>query len=139
MREVELTPTRGPQGKLETNEPVRIYDTSGPWGDPEFAGDVAAGLPPLRAEWIQQRKDVEAYEGRATPDQENGPVDNGPPSSSPPRLAKRKPLRAAAGHPVTQLYYARQGIVTPEMEFVAIRENQGLDQRSRAAVSRPRN
>jgi len=135
MREIAVADTRGMNGTIEKNEPVRVYDCSGPWGDPDFGGDVTLGLPALRAEWIRARADVAEYTGR-----EVRPMDNGYLSGKLADLAsqaeknrlvefpglKRRPLRASAGHPVTQLWYARQGIVTPEMEFIAIRENQGL-------------
>ncbi len=137
MREVELTPTRGRDGRLEPNAPVRVYDCSGPWGDPGFDGDVTRGLPALRREWILRRGDVAEYDGRPA-----RPMDNGYLSEQHAQYAsqaernrlvefpglRRRPMRASAGHPVTQLWYARQGIITPEMEFVAIRENQGLEQ-----------
>ena len=113
MREIVLTPTRTVSGRIEANEPVRVYDTSGPWGDPDHTGTVEDGLPPLRRPWILARGDVEEYAGR--------PVE--PAALRVPRSAGRPPLRAATGQPVTQLWYARKGIVTPEMEFVAIREN----------------
>jgi phosphomethylpyrimidine synthase len=130
MREIALSPTHGLNGRVEANAPVRVYDCSGPWGDPDFKGDVTEGLPALRAEWIRDRKDVAEYQGRET-----HPMDNGYLSGKHAEFAskaeknrllefpglKRKPLRASAGHPVTQLWYARQGIVTPEMEFIAIR------------------
>ncbi|HEV2764757.1 MAG TPA: hypothetical protein VGV38_17385, partial [Pyrinomonadaceae bacterium] len=64
FREVAQQPTRLPDGRLEVNPPVRVYDTSGPWGDPACGGDVRDGLPPLRAQWIAARGDVEEYEGR---------------------------------------------------------------------------
>src|SRR5437763_13656266 len=64
MREIELTPTKGFDGKMEANEPVRVYDCAGPWGDPSFKGTVEHGLPPLRAGWIRTRGDVEEYDGR---------------------------------------------------------------------------
>jgi phosphomethylpyrimidine synthase len=129
MREISLAPTKRLDGTLEENEPVRVYDTSGPWGDPDFSGTVEEGLPSLRAEWIRGRGDVAEIEGR-----EVTPLDNGYLSEAHahartpesilrgPRAATR-PLRASAGHPVTQLWYARQGIITPEMEFIALREN----------------
>jgi phosphomethylpyrimidine synthase len=134
-------------GEMEVNEPVSVYDTSGPWSDPDFHGDVEQGLPPLRAKWIRDRGDVEEYEGRVV-----RPIDDGylsekhaaiatqrpTPNSDKSRAgaqrptfneagapSRQKPLRASAGHPVTQLWYARQGIITPEMEFIAIRENHG--------------
>jgi phosphomethylpyrimidine synthase len=107
MRQVQLSPTKSFNGDLAPNDPVLLYDTSGPWGDPEFAGTVEAGLPPLRQEWILARGDVAEYEGR----------------NPKPIITLRKPLRASKGQPVTQLWYARQGIITPEMEFIATREN----------------
>src|SRR6266513_4138007 len=64
FREISLAPTKTISGEIEVNEPVRVYDTSGPWGDPDFHGDVTRGLPPLRAKWIRDRGDVEKYEGR---------------------------------------------------------------------------
>jgi phosphomethylpyrimidine synthase len=142
MREIELSPTKNFSGELESNAPVRVYDCSGPWGDPDFEGDSSEGLPALRQSWIQKRGDVASYEGR-----EVQPMDNGylsgkhaeyASSSERNRLiefpgltgSKRKPLRASAGYPVTQLWYARQGIITPEMEFIAIRENMGRAQQT---------
>jgi phosphomethylpyrimidine synthase len=124
---------------VHPNSPVRVYDCSGPWGDPEFKGRVETGLPPLRQPWILERKDVEEYDGR-----EVLPVDNGYLSETHQEkvfrknpeetldlrqssLSKRRPLRGNAGHSVSQLWYARQGIITPEMEYIAIRENQGLE------------
>ncbi|MCB1234315.1 MAG: phosphomethylpyrimidine synthase, partial [Verrucomicrobiae bacterium] len=72
MREISLTPTKSFNGEIEENEPVRVYDASGPWGDPDFQGDVTKGLPALRREWIAARQDVEAYEGRAVKPMDNG-------------------------------------------------------------------
>src|SRR5947208_16240648 len=72
FREISLAPTKTMSGEIEVNEPVRVYDTSGPWGDPEFHGDVTRGLPPLRAKWIGDRGDVEEYTGRAVQ-----PIDDG--------------------------------------------------------------
>jgi phosphomethylpyrimidine synthase len=130
MREITLAPTKSFDGRTEANEPVRVYDTSGPWGDPAFTGTVQAGLPPLRREWIVKRGDVEEYEGRTVKPQDNGhsrvirrpvPVES---TSLPVEFtgAKRNPLRSKNGKAVTQLAYARAGVVTPEMEFIAIRE-----------------
>jgi len=156
FREIRLAPTKSINGQIEVNEPVRVYDTSGPWGDPDFRGDVEQGLPPLRAKWIRGRGDVEEYAGR-----EVRPIDDGYLSaahaehsarrngskkdelrikkfkgqsasdlstlnSQPSTAAKPRPLRAHAGRCVTQLWFARQGIITPEMEFIATRENHGL-------------
>src|SRR5438093_9434951 len=128
-------------GEIETNEPVRAYDTSGPWGDTDADVDVTRGLPRLRAKWIRARTDIEEIEGRKVQ-----PIDDGFLSEkhaaarngskkdelgsrrvsairNPQSAIARKPLRARAGRAVTQLWYARQGIITPEMEFIAIREN----------------
>ena len=147
MREIALAPTRNLNGALEPNDPVRVYDTSGPWGDPDFHGDVTQGLPPLRRDWILRRGDVREYDGRPAAPADNGYLSesharqssNGIHLTRFPDAARRKPLRASAGHPVSQLWYARQGVVTPEMEYVAIRENQGLDLlRSRISESQPR-
>ncbi|MBA3543211.1 MAG: phosphomethylpyrimidine synthase ThiC, partial [Chthoniobacterales bacterium] len=133
FRAISLAPTKDFSGNLEPNEPVRVYDCSGPWGDPVQAPDSAQGLPPIRAEWIARRGDVADYKGREIKPEDNGYLTRGHEefASSAERRnrlehfrgVKRKPLRASAGHPVTQLWYARQGIITPEMEFIAIREN----------------
>src|SRR5215211_6150905 len=72
FREVSLQPTRLPDGRVEENEPVRVYDTSGPWGDPGVRCDVSAGLRPLRRDWILARGDVEEYEGREVLPQDDG-------------------------------------------------------------------
>jgi phosphomethylpyrimidine synthase len=135
FREIVLSPTKSMSGAIEVNEPVRVYDCSGPWSDPDFHADVELGLPPLRRDWILQRNDVAEYDGRSVQ-----PVDNGYLSAShaqqasekrgglsplkSPENAKRRPLRATS-HSVSQLWYAKQGIITPEMEYIAIRENHG--------------
>lgn len=123
FREIELSPSRTPDGTLETNEPIRVYDTSGPWTDPEQKCDVRNGLPELRRKWIIERGDVEEYEGfyRKTA---NAVSDDKSSTGLFPGL-RRRPLRAKKGHCVTQMHYARRGIITPEMEYVAIRENLG--------------
>ncbi|HEV2436470.1 MAG TPA: phosphomethylpyrimidine synthase ThiC, partial [Verrucomicrobiae bacterium] len=135
MREIELTPTKSYTGAIEINEPVRVYDCSGPWGDPKFAGSVEQGLPALRRDWILRRGDVEEHAGR-----EVKPIDDGYLSEKHRGLdrakrqdatslrleglitPRRRTLRARSGKVVTQLAYARAGIITPEMEFIAIRE-----------------
>jgi len=135
FREISLAPTKSMNGETEANEPVRVYDTSGPWGDPSVMLDPLRGLPPLRRDWVLKRGDVDKIEGRVV-----RPIDDGYLSDKHAAVAvkrpafngagapsRRKPLRASAGHPVTQLWYARQGIVTPEMEFIAIRENLGRE------------
>jgi phosphomethylpyrimidine synthase len=137
MREIALSPTRGFDGKLEENAPVRVYDTSGPWGDPAFTGLAEQGLPPLRSDWIRRRADVAEHDGREVKPQDNGYLSRQHAEYASQaernrlvefpglRGQRRRPLRASAGHPVTQLWYARQGIITPEMEFIALRENMG--------------
>ncbi|WP_419179874.1 phosphomethylpyrimidine synthase ThiC [Polycladomyces zharkentensis] len=123
MREITLSPTTGRNGEEIPNEPIRVYDTSGPYTDPNVETDIRKGLPPLRRPWILERGDVEEYEGR-----EVKPVDDGYRSKDPLenedlKRLKRRPLRAKKGKIVTQRHYARKGIITPEMEFIALREN----------------
>src|SRR5262249_52946323 len=72
MREIELSLTKSFSGQIEVNEPVRVYDTSGPWGDPAFNGDVTQGLPALRRDWILRRGDVEEYDGRKVNARDDG-------------------------------------------------------------------
>ncbi len=114
---------------LEGGEaPVRVYDTSGPYSDPAVAININAGLAPLRRDWIMARNDVEAYDGREVKPEDNGQL--GPDRSGGvpqfPNTVKR-PLRAKAGMNVSQMHYARKGIITPEMEYVAERENLGRE------------
>jgi phosphomethylpyrimidine synthase len=166
FREIALAPTKTMSGEIEVNDPVRVYDTSGPWGDPSVDVDVTRGLPPLREKWIRDRGDVEECDGRKVQ-----PIDDGylsethaahanrkhrTPNSDKPRAGAERPTSKSEGgngangdaspartsvfdvrcsafgvcrkvlraksHAVTQLAYARQGIITPEMEFIAIRE-----------------
>jgi phosphomethylpyrimidine synthase len=120
MREVQLTPTRVLGGGEETNPPVRLYDTSGPYTDPDFQPDLSKGLPPLRLPWILGRGDVEEL---ASPSSEYRRLREADPRLAGVRFAHpRKPLRAKPGRRVTQMHYARRGEITPEMEFIAIRE-----------------
>jgi phosphomethylpyrimidine synthase len=141
MREIELTPTKSYTGAIEQNEPVRVYDCSGPWGDPGFKGTVEQGLPALRRDWILKRGDVEECEGRPVK-----PIDDGYLTEARHQdetsfhldktaLPKRKILRAKPGKVVTQLAYARAGIITPEMEFIALRENMKVGQASSLSPS----
>ena len=122
MREVRLAPTQTHQGLRVENPPVTVYDTSGPYTDPAAEIDLHRGLPPLRREWIVGRGDVEELSEVSSEYGRRRAVD--------PKLAGvrfphlRRPLCARPGANVTQMHYARQGIVTPEMEFIAIRENQ---------------
>ena len=138
MREVSLSPTRSISGAIEVNEPVRVYDCSGPWGDPGFTGSVREGLPALRLDWILKRGDVAEIEGRVVRPQDDGYLSETHaghaaqgtggsmgPGFRPSASAMRRPLRAKPGNVVTQLQYARAGLITPEMEVIAIRENMG--------------
>ncbi|MEW4023843.1 phosphomethylpyrimidine synthase ThiC [Bacillus sp. YAF8] len=120
MREISLSPTTGAFGE-EENPPVRVYDTSGPYTDPDVQIQIHEGLKPLRTKWITKRGNVEEYNGRAVKPEDNGYRKEGRAAEYP--GLQRKPLRAKAGKNVTQLHYARKGIITPEMEFIAIREH----------------
>ncbi|GAE34326.1 phosphomethylpyrimidine synthase ThiC [Halalkalibacter akibai] len=123
MREIELSPTTGTVGE-EENAPVRVYDTSGPYTDHQYSVNITEGLPPLRQAWIKERNDVEEYEGRIIKPEDNGfKAENDPRANKQVFTSVRKPLRAQDGKNVTQLHYAKKGIITPEMEFIAIREN----------------
>lgn len=124
MREIRLSPTTGTFGN-EENPPIRVYDTSGPYTDKDYKADITKGLPPIREAWIRERNDTEEYEGRKMKPEDDGlrhEDELNRRETAFPGL-KRKPLRAKPGKNVTQLHYARKGIITPEMEFVAIREN----------------
>ena len=111
MREIQLEDSVFPDGSTEPNAPVRVYDCSGPWGDPAFSGSVEEGLPRLRAPWIAARGDVQQAEDGS--------------------------LQAASLQaPPTQRAYALRGIITPEMEYVAIRENLGREEAFRAVYDR---
>jgi phosphomethylpyrimidine synthase len=132
FREIELQPTRLPDGRLQANDPVRVYDTSGPWGDPDFAADVRHGLPAVRAAWIEERGDTETYDGRKIRPEDNGLRHGQGAGQEEFPGGRRQPCRARQGS-VSQLHYARQGKITPEMEFIAIRENMKL-QSAREAV-----
>ncbi len=134
FREIALSPSRNMRDELEENAPVRIYDTSGVWTDPNLKCDVREGLPTLRREWILAREDVEEYEGRTILPQDNGYLTKGAEDIAKIKESgkleefpglKRAPLKAKTGKCVTQIHYARRGIITPEMEYVAIRENLG--------------
>jgi len=164
FREIALTPSKAMDGTIEENPPVRVYDTSGPWTDPDHRHNVRDGLPAHRRDWIISRGDVEEYKGREVLPQDNGYLTKGAeefarvssPRVSSPRVSsphvskgsasrngeleefpglKRPTLRAKSGSCVTQIHYARKGIITPEMEFIAIRENLGR-QRNADAIRR---
>src|SRR5690606_7970861 len=122
FREIALAPSKDISGKLEENPPVRVYDTSGPWTDPDVHCNVHDGLPALRREWIVARGDVEESEGHAfTSETESADARH----EFTPKGISLAPLRARSGQCVTQMHYARKGIITPEMEYVAMRENLG--------------
>ena len=115
MREIALHPTSG-------EDPVVVYDSSGPYTDNNIQTDINEGLKSIRKNWILSRGDVESYEGREIKDYDNGFVSKK--NITPEFSRKIKPLKAKSNKAVTQLYYARKGIITPEMEYIAIRENQ---------------
>ncbi|KAF1004171.1 MAG: Phosphomethylpyrimidine synthase [Luteibacter sp.] len=131
MREIAQSATPTLFGG-ETNPSVVVYDTSGPYTDPAHAIDLAVGLPALRAGWIEERGDVERLAGLSS--------DFGRARETDARLdairfgATRRPLRAKTGANVTQMHYARRGIVTPEMEYIAIRENQRIEALGESAL-----
>jgi phosphomethylpyrimidine synthase len=124
LREIAQADTPAMFG-VEKNPPITVYDTSGPYTDPAHRVDLAAGLPPLRAAWIAERGDSEPLEGRSS--------EFGRRHAAAPELAAIRfpqlpvPRRAKAGANVTQMHYARRGIITPEMEYIAIRENQRIE------------
>ena len=136
FRQISTSPTRQHDGTLEENGTINVYDTSGEWGNDDSKTDATKGLPAIRLKWIKERNDCEEYEGRPIK-----PIDNGYTSEE--DLAKavnntksklesypglrRKPLKASNGGAVSQIYYAKKGIITPEMEYIAIRENLGRE------------
>ncbi|NPA08699.1 MAG: phosphomethylpyrimidine synthase ThiC [Chlorobi bacterium] len=126
MREIQLSPTKLSNGKMDENPPVTIYDTSGPYTDENFEINIEKGLPRIREQWILDRNDVEILDGITS--------EYGKARLSDSKLDKlrfsynHKPKVAKEGKQVTQLYYAKQGIITPEMEYIAIRENQRIEQ-----------
>ncbi|MCX7864675.1 MAG: phosphomethylpyrimidine synthase ThiC, partial [Novosphingobium sp.] len=128
MREIDLEPSSG-------EPPLRVYDTSGPYTDPDALIDIRAGLPQLRRPWQLARGDVEEYDARPVRPEDNGRL--GPDrSGGVPAFpgAVKRPLRAKAGGNITQMHYARRGIITPEMEYVATRENLGREMLREAAA-----
>src|SRR6188474_1060198 len=119
---------------LKDQSSMRVYDTRGPWGDPDATCDVRMGLSPLRESWILDRGGTEEYSGRNVKPEDNGFLSDkhAGASAGKNRLesfpgVRRRPRRAVKGGAATQLHYARKGIITPEMEFVAIRENVGRE------------
>ncbi|MGV1872234.1 phosphomethylpyrimidine synthase ThiC [Agrobacterium rosae] len=118
MREIAVHPTAG-------EPPVTVYDSSGPYTDPTHAVSIDGGLPRLRHDWVVARGDVEAYDGRHVKPEDNGFATGE--RLTPEFPPRHQPLKAKDGKAVTQLAYARAGIITPEMEFIAIRENLGRE------------
>ncbi|MBI1179424.1 MAG: phosphomethylpyrimidine synthase ThiC, partial [Alphaproteobacteria bacterium] len=125
MREVALHETA-------KEPPVKLYDTSGPYSDPDVAINIYEGLKPLRADWVRERGGVEEYDGRHVRPEDNGGATGKHLVAEFPNL--RRPMRAQGGAMVTQLEFARAGIVTREMEYIAIRENLGREQAKEAAL-----
>ena len=121
FREIELSDTKDHHGKVIPNKPVRLYDTSGPYTDPLVHVDITQGLPALRLKWILKRGDVEYLNGPSSHYRKQRDNDLDLVSIRFPGV--RKPLRSKSGGNVTQMHYARRGIITPEMEYIAIREN----------------
>lgn len=125
MRQIALHPT--------ANEaPVTVYDTSGIYSDPNESIDIKKGLPRIREEWVKARGDVEEYDGRTVKPEDNGGATGDRLVPEFPNI--KRPMRAKDGKIVTQLQYARAGIITPEMEYIAIRENEGRKQAYENAV-----
>jgi len=125
LRRISLHATRDFDGTLTPNAPLDLYDTTGPYTDPQGGVDLARGLKPLRLPWIQERGDVEELPGATSLYRKLRERD---PELDRIRFhAERQPMRARAGRNVSQMHYARQGIITPEMEFIAIRENMGRE------------
>ncbi|WP_312176302.1 phosphomethylpyrimidine synthase ThiC [Chryseobacterium sp.] len=126
MREIELSPTKLSNGTSEHNPPVTVYDTSGPYTDENSEINIERGLPRIRERWILDRNDVEILDGITS---EYGKTRLADSKLDELRFSyNHKPKVAKEGKQVTQLYYAKQGIITPEMEYVAIRENQRIEQ-----------
>ena len=125
MREVVQTPTQTKEGE-EINPPILIYDTSGPYTDPNSEIDLSKGLVPLRTNWIEKRKDTEILTERTSTFAKQLDISRELKSLTYPNLPQ--PRKAKQGNNVSQMHYARKGIITPEMEYIALRENQGLEQ-----------
>ena len=133
MREVSQQPTPVAYG-AEHNPPITLYDTSGPFTDPDHSIDLQRGIPRVRSAWIEERGDSEALPG---PSSSYGVQRAADPATRPVRFAHvPSPRRARPGQNVTQMHYARQGIITPEMEFIAIRESMRLDQLKDSILTR---
>jgi phosphomethylpyrimidine synthase len=125
MREIEVSPTKLFSGKMVENPPVTVYDTSGPYTDVNYKVDVKKGLPRIREQWILDRGDVEYLEGTSSDYGQERLNDNTLDHLRFEHISK--PMRAKAGANVSQMHYAKKGIITPEMEYIAIRENQRIE------------
>ncbi len=123
MREIKLTDTRKSDESIEENAPVLAYDTSGPVTDPNFDLDLEKGLPALRAAWIEERADTKTYPARGYQAGDDG--QGGDEARIPFQSLEKTARCALPGKNVSQMHYARQGMITPEMEYIAIRENMG--------------
>jgi len=123
MREISQTPTRTEKG-IEENPSITVYDTSGPYTDPSVEIDIRKGLPPLRAEWIKERNDTEQLDGLTSEYGQQRADDSTLEHLHFTRILE--PQRAVAGANVSQMHYAKKGVITPEMEYIAIRENQKI-------------
>ena len=145
MREIPLGLSNLPNGEKESNSPIRVYDTSGAWGDSSFHKDPTKGLPSIRSRWILERNDTINIDGRSSTPIDNGYLSDKHAERTDSRtkelpdfdLSTRNILRAAKGKTVTQLQYAREGVITPEMEFIAIRENMKLQSLNRELETSP--
>ena len=122
FREIEQSLTVTSRGE-EINSPIRVYDTSGPYTDANVEIEIEKGLPAVRSQWVMARGDVEEYTGRDVKPEDNGYKDPNKGKEFVFPGLKRKPLRAKKGKNVTQMHYARKGIITSEMEYIALREN----------------
>ncbi len=126
MRKINLSDTPVHFGAVEKNGPLYVYDTSGVYTDPNVEIDLKKGLSPIRSAWINERNDTEELSG---PSSDYGQQRLEDPKTADLRFEHiRKPRRAKAGKNVSQMHYARQGIITPEMEYIAIRENQKMEE-----------
>jgi phosphomethylpyrimidine synthase len=144
MREITQAPTKDFQGVITQNTPLRVYDTSGPYTDPKAKIDIRAGLKPLRLDWIEQRRDTESYSGREVQPRDNGYLTAGHAEFASQRETKgalqpfpglkRDPRKTVTGGNVSQMYYAKRGIITPEMEYIATRETLGRELAAENAV-----
>lgn len=127
MREIELSDTVDSNGEIEKNEPLTVYDTSGAYTDPDYEINLKKGLPQLRSEWIGSSENIEKLNGLSS---EFGKMRHNDESLDHLRFdhVSTTPYRAREGKQISQMYYAKQGIITPEMEYVAIRENQKIEE-----------